>query len=610
MASLPARVTERGLLLAVAAVTFLVFSPVLGGTFLNWDDDRSLLTNAQFRGLGPDQLGWMLTTTLLGHYAPLTWLSFGATYVLAGMAPWAYRLGNLTLHAANAALVFVVARRLLAAARPAMPDGARQAGAATAALLFGIHPLRAENVGWITDRGDVLGGAFYLLAVLGYLRAASAPDPARRHRWRVGSLAAFAAALLSKEIAMTLPVSLLLLDAYPLRRWSRGLRALVTEKAGYLVLTAAGAALALFARSHGAALTSYAGHGLDARLALTAYSLAFYPLKLLWPAGLSPLYELPARVHPLEWRFVAAALGVALVTATLLGLRRRAPGALVAWLHAAVAVAPVSGIVHAGSQLVADRYSYLPGVGFAVLGGGAVAWAFEAWRRGRLADRTAAIVAATATAALAILALLSWQHSWRWRDSVSLWSAAVAADERCMLCRAKLGDALLAVNAAADAAPHLRRAVDLAPDRAGLRIDLGVALALSGRDAEAEHEFDEALRLAPRSVAARTNLAVLYTRQRRLGDAVTALREATAVRPDDARLLVTLGQALLDEGSHRDAAVALERAVALAPQLPEARFWLARAYLAADEPSRAAPHIAVLERLDPAGAVQLRPTRP
>jgi Flp pilus assembly protein TadD len=422
----------------------------------------------------------------------------------------------------------------------------------------------------------------------------------------LASLGALAAALLSKEIAMTLPLSLLLLDVYPLRRVARGPRALIVEKVPWVVLAVAGATVAVLARGHGAGWTSYAEHGLAARVGLAAYSLAFYPLKFVWPSGLSPLYELPPRLSPLEPRFLAAALAVVAVTVLLVRLRRRLPGVLVAWLHAAVAVAPVSGLVHAGSQLVADRYSYLPGIGFAVLAGGVITAALDAWRRGRLAIGAMATLAVATTVALVILGTLSWQHAWHWRSSVSLWRWAVAVDEACMLCRAKLGAALLATGAAAEAEPQLHRAVQLSPDRAGLRVDHGVALAMTDRGAEAEREFREAIRLAPTSLTARLNLAILYTRQGRGDDMVTVLREAATLRPDDPRLLVTLGRALAEQGQPRDAAATLERAVALAPGLVEARFWLARAYLAAGEAPRAAPHITALERLDPGRARELR----
>ena len=134
---------SRGLVLATAAVSFLVFSPVLGGTFLNWDDDRSLLGNDGFRGLDPAHLHWMFTTTLLGHYAPLTWLSFGVTYAVAGMDPGAYHFGNLALHTLNAVLVYLLASRLLSIALPQRRPP-RIGPARLWPCWSSIHPLRVE----------------------------------------------------------------------------------------------------------------------------------------------------------------------------------------------------------------------------------------------------------------------------------------------------------------------------------------------------------------------------------------------------------------------------------------------------------------------------------
>src|SRR6185503_9959800 len=219
---------------------------------VNWDDHKNFTGNPGFRGLGWTQLRWMLTSTLMGHYIPITWLTLGLTFVLGGMDPFAYHLGNLLLHAANAAVFFLIARRLLAAglawgAETAPGAGAPAAApprllwpAVVAALLFAVHPLRAESVAWATERRDVLSGLFYLLAVLAYLRGVEG-GRALAGPWRMWSLAAFGAGLLSKSIVMTLPATLLLLDVYPLGRWRRGWPALLREKAGHLALTLAGA---------------------------------------------------------------------------------------------------------------------------------------------------------------------------------------------------------------------------------------------------------------------------------------------------------------------------------------------------------------------------------
>ncbi|HEY7251841.1 MAG TPA: hypothetical protein VIG37_15195, partial [Methylomirabilota bacterium] len=149
-------------------VTLAVFWPTLGHQFLDWDDDRNLLNNPDFRGLGWSHLRWMLTTTLMGHWIPFTWLTFGTDYVIWGMRPFGYHLTNLLVHAAAAAALYFVALRLL---RAAIGGGetALRLGALAAALFFAIHPLRVESVAWATERRDVLSGLWLLLTVLTYL---------------------------------------------------------------------------------------------------------------------------------------------------------------------------------------------------------------------------------------------------------------------------------------------------------------------------------------------------------------------------------------------------------------------------------------------------------
>ena len=200
---------------ALAAVAFLVFSPALLNGFVDWDDHINLTENPGYRGLGWTHIRWMFTTTLMGHYIPVTWLSFGLDYTLWGMNPFGYHLTNNLIHAANTALFYLIALRLLGKA--STPDGrhARAAGA-MAALFFGLHPLRAESVAWVTERRDVCPACSSCSpSCCTWLR------PCRRRARRrllVGSVAVYALALMSKSIVMTLPVVLLLLDVYPLGR--------------------------------------------------------------------------------------------------------------------------------------------------------------------------------------------------------------------------------------------------------------------------------------------------------------------------------------------------------------------------------------------------------
>jgi len=172
--SLPPRGSRLrfGLGLVAALSTFTVFLPALGNGFIDWDDGSLLLRNPWYRGLGPANLAWMVTTVRMGHWMPLNWLSFGLDYEIWSLRPFGYHLTNMLLHAGGVAVFFAVARRLLRAAL--LPRGADipwlDVGALAAALAWGIHPLRVESVAWVTERRDVLSGIFFLSSLLAYLR--------------------------------------------------------------------------------------------------------------------------------------------------------------------------------------------------------------------------------------------------------------------------------------------------------------------------------------------------------------------------------------------------------------------------------------------------------
>ena len=561
-----------------AALTLLAFLPALEATFVNWDDEASFLTNTAYRGLGWAEIRWMFTTTFLGHWSPLIWMTWSLNYVTGGLDPWGYHLGNLLLHSANVALLWLVARRLLAiAAGVSITSSTIASGATIAALVWGLHPLRAEAVAWASARRDVLCGLFYLLAVLAYLRGVAGGTGIERRWWGL-SLGAFAAALSSKTIAMTLPLTLLLLDVYPLRRRGLGWWVLTREKLPYAMLAAAAGVVAFVARQESGNITAYAQYGAGSRLALAAYTLWFSWWKSLWPAGLSPMYELPQRVDLGQARFLWALLAVAALTATLLLLRRRWPAGLAAWAQSVIVLVPISGVVHSGNQLAADRYSYLSGLGLAVLAGAALVWARpqsggppgRRWTRPLAWVSAALVVVALGTTARAQTAI--------WKDSETLWRRAVEVDPTCSLCESNLGRVMarpgrfaegethvrraialrpdrpgphenmgtimLAQGRYRDGEEHFRRAATLQPERAASRNALGVALASQGRDREAEAEFQEAARLSPRLVDAPANLGVLYTRQGRFEESIAQLRRALALDGGRAGVRAELGRAL------------------------------------------------------------------
>jgi Flp pilus assembly protein TadD len=640
----------RYLLVAVAGLTFLPFLPSLGGSFLMWDDHVNFLANTAYRGLGWSHIKWMFTTTLLAVYTPLAWLSLGANYVVGGMDPWGYHLVNIVLHAGNAALLFLLGRRLLAASLPRAGEIAVLAGAAVAALVFGVHPLRVESVAWVTERRDVLCGWFYLLSVLAYVRAVG--GPAGRTPWLALSVAAFAAALLSKGIAMTLPASLLLLDVYPLRRVSLGWRVLLIEKLPFACLALLAAAAAYVAAGLGSAWTPYGTHGLAARIGMVGYSAWFYPWKLIWPHPLLPLYELPPRIDLFAPKFLVPSLSALGMTIALVLVRRRVPGALAAWAHSLIVVSPVSGVLHAGHQLAHDRWSYLSGLGFALLAGAGVAWTLTAWKGGSLRPPLVTLVLVTTALALLGWGAGSWRQSMIWRSSESLWRAAVHEDPSCAICRTNLGAALvrgaplLDPSRIAEAEDEFRAAIRLRQDRMEPYSNLGALLAAQRRYSEAAGVFREvarrwprspegplrlgmvrmdegrveealpllraALQLAPEYDLTRGELARAFAglgerrlAERRFADAAAIFLESIRLRPNNLEPLRGLGQALVEQGRAQEAVAPLRQARTLGPIDPRVCYWLARAYLETGDRTLADAEIATLRKLDSALAASL-----
>src|SRR3989475_7927741 len=260
--------------LLVALFTLAAFLPTLQNQFVSWDDDKNFLDNPHYRGLAWTHLRWMWTTHL-GHYIPLTWMTLGLDYLLWGLNPVGYHLMSLLLHAANAVVFFFVVRRILTRALPSLSERghALAVSAGFAALVFAIHPLRVESVAWATERRDVLSGLFYLVTILVYLRACEREERGRRWHWL--AVATFVCALLSKSMVVNLPIVLLILDVYPLRRLGGGLgwgrapaRRVYVEKIPFVLLAAAASAIAVMAQSSVHAAASLAQLSLPGRLAV------------------------------------------------------------------------------------------------------------------------------------------------------------------------------------------------------------------------------------------------------------------------------------------------------------------------------------------------------
>jgi len=490
---------------AAAAIAFLAFLPALRAGFVNWDDEVNFLHNRNYRGLGPEQLRWMFTDTR-GHYMPLTWLTLGLDYVLYGMNPAGYHATSLVLHAANAFVFFFVVLALLRKALAAVPERGLRGAAFAGALLFAVHPLRAESVAWVTERRDVVSGLFFLISVWAYLKHQGAGGGGRR--WLFVSLAAFALSLLSKAMGMTLPLVLLALDAYPLRRFDswKSARPALREKVPYFILMVVSIGMTRVVQQEAGALYPADQYPWVDILFQPGYRLCFYVVKTVLPFGLSPLYPFRSLSLGFEMKYLLALVAVAGVAILLWRCRRRWPGTAAAAFSYAALISPTV-VWQAGPHFAADRYTYLACLPLAALGGACVAG------RGRA-------VAAGSAVVLAGLFALGWRQAGIWRDSLALWNHALAVGTGSSIPYTNRGGARAEKGDLDGAARDFEAALKVNSKDKRAFDNLSKVALLQGDPAAAEAHASKAIAIDPDMATAYQNRALARAERRRFAEAI------------------------------------------------------------------------------------------
>jgi Flp pilus assembly protein TadD len=593
----------------VTVVTFLVFLPSLNNQFVNWDDTVNFVKNPDYRGLAWSNLKWMATTFLMGQWIPFTWFTLAVDYLIWGMDPFGYHLTNVLFHCATALAWYFVAQRLLVSSFQTMARRYITTGATAAALFFSIHPLRAESVAWVTERRDVVSGLFFVLTVLTYLRARASNHLARG--WLAGSIVFYTLAALSKSIVATLPLVLLLLDVYPLRRldlsqWrSRASLNRVIEKWPYLLVATATSVMAVWAQHSNRFLTSLDVLPPGSRVTLVLYSVWFYFSKTIAPITLSPLYELSRTVSLLDPRFALPALGVLALAGIVTLLSRRWLWIAIATMAYVIILAPVSGAFHNGHQLVHDRYSYLSCLPWAIVFGAGVAFVVDPTRNRVVRPPLGTLLAVSATAWLVALGVLAGQQVTVWRDDDTLWRAALEGDPACSICYANLGVALSDKGFPALAISQFERAIAIRPDRVRNYGNLGVALMRTGKADEALAAFERVRARYPDDLNNMNNLAAALMRLGRRHEAMAELRTILTRDPGNLLARINLGLALIEEGRAHEGVAKLEEVQAEKPDEIVVRIGLVRGYLALSRPDEAWHALIRLRQLDPGAATVL-----
>lgn len=541
--SVPRPKVLAALAVVLAAATWFAFSGALANGHLRLDDPTYVFGNEVVRrGLTADGWRYAWTSGDAANWHPLTWLAHMLDVELYGLDAGKHHAVSVALHVVDAVLVLVLFARWTG----------RTGVAFFAAGLFALHPLRVESVAWIAERKDVLSALFFLLALHAWTSFARGGS---RAAW-AGAFVATALGLLAKPMLVTLPFLLLVLDAWPFERVSRGWRALLLEKAPFFALAVA-SSVATYVAQHAwgaVASTSVLPFGERAMHSVVAY---FTYLRLeLWPADLAIYYP-----HPLHTEPAAAAL--ALLGLVALGFvcwraRKSSPWLATAALWCAGLLVPVIGLVQVGQQSHADRYTYLPFLG------PVLALALELDTRARSATVRRAL-AALGVVVLAVLATRTREQVELWRDSRTLFAHTVRVTKDNAMARQNLGNALLEAGDVDGAIRELSECVRLSPSFPDAQNNLGVALAAKGLRAEAVERFRAAIELGQGTASVHANLARALFELGRLDESEREARKALELDAGHAQAHERLGAALAGLGRREEALVELERAVELEP---------------------------------------------
>ncbi|MAB80544.1 MAG: hypothetical protein CMJ89_14420 [Planctomycetes bacterium] len=456
--------------------------------FVNYDDPEYVTQNAVvLDGWTREGVRWAFTETRTGNWIPLTWLSHMLDIELFGLRAGAHHLVNALLHTLNTLLLFFALKALTRRSGPSL----------AVAVLFCLHPQRVESVAWISERKDLLAGAFFfgsLWFYAGFARHKSLP--------RLLFLALLMTlGLLSKSMLVTLPCVFVLLDAWPLGRfgspaqgarpgWVLSLR----EKGLFFAVAVAFAFRTFFAQENEGAVSTLEGLSLLQRLANSGLAYFAYLEKTFWPFDLAVFYPHPVFLNenPLTALYLpgfAALFSIAAVTVLACRRFRRFPPLCVGWLWFVAMLVPVIGWVQVGEQAFADRYAYLPLIGIYI------ALVFQADlflaahpHRVRLASAALGVIAAA-------LVLRTWDQTAHWRNSQTLFRHALAVTTDNYVAHNNFGLTLLEEGRIKEAGSHFERATELYPGYLQATYNLGLTL-------QHRRRFDEAI-AAYRRVLAR-----------------------------------------------------------------------------------------------------------
>lgn len=554
--------------LGIVFITFMVYLPALDNDFVNWDDNAYVYENINIRSMDYNFVKWSFTNAKVGHWCPLTWFSFATDYAMWGMNPWGYHLTNIILHSLNTLLVLILTVTLISVGclnKNTQTDSKALIAGITTSLLFSIHPLHVESVAWITERKDVLSLFFFLICLLSYIRYIST-EGLKRLIYYCTSLILFILSLLTKPMAISLPVILLILDFYPFKRLWTGVNFqknmwVIIEKLPFFVLSILSAMMTIWAAHSVGAMQETQVFPIIFRVIMAGRNYLFYLSKMIIPFNLAPFYPFPLIGELYSLEYMGSSILFLLITFYCMRSSRIFTAV---WLYYVVTLIPVIGIIQAGSQAAADRYTYLPGLGPFLLAGLGISALFKkvSTKQHRL------IIIAALTVLSVVLASRTVRQINVWHDSITFWSHEINLFPEVEKAYQNRGAAYGHKGEYRQALKDISRGIELNPDRAEGHSNRGTIYISLGNYQQAIIDYSKALELDPRSYKASYERGFAYSKLGNYHAAIIDYSNAINLNPKDIRAYNSRGNAYRYLYQYQPALQDFNKAIQLDPDDP------------------------------------------
>ncbi len=576
--------------LCLSACIIAVFWNVQKHDFIHYDDHAYVTDNNYVHsGLTSKSISWAFTTGHTGYWHPLTWLSLMLDFELFKLNPGGYHWTSVLFHIADTLLLFFLFNRMTG----------KFWRSSFIAALFAVHPMHVESVAWIAERKDVLSTFFWMLTLWSYVSYAERPD-FKRYIW---VLVFFIIALLSKPMVVTLPFVLLLLDYWPLKRHesfhayeshlgvllpvfiNRRLRPsllLILEKVPLFISSVVVSIITFINAKDLGGLTTLDSIPLLMRVENSIMSYAMYIVKMLYPQNMTVFYPYPETL-PL-WQISLALVVLLGITFFVLYYARRLPYLVVGWLWYLGTLVPVIGLVQAGIQAMADRYTYLSYTGLFVM----VTWGVADYLNSLKCRKV--VTAMFSSITISILIILAWQQVQYWKDTKTLFMHAIRVTDRNYLAYDIVGQEYLNNNRIKEATDYFRTAVKLMPNYGNSNNNLGHALSLQGLYKEAIPYYRAALRVNPREPVIHLNMGNALYNMKDYNQSFVHYQIAASLKPDDPAIKLTMGMLMIHLGRPDKAIVHFREALRLKPDFEIARYYLGIALKKAGAPEEINVH--------------------